>query len=371
MLEAEISIVSYEPDARRAKKLQLYLENISNKAYVCTEYVQTYNYVELYQPDIVLFSFIDEESIQFLEQIFAFEPKQIVAILLENAEAHDYKKMIEMGVAKFILRPLSAAKILDEIILLSQSKALFQQSNKLLLKEKEYLQEMDRFKDSLLTLFSHELKTPLNAIINFSKHSYKIINSLTFSKKERLLYEQQEINKGAKTIYELVDNIIMSMKVRSGDVDVQIEEISLYAMMQEIMHLFKDESNSIRLQNAIAKDFMLQSDKKLWKVLLVNLYTNALKYANTRALISLKLLDHATFILSVEDDGAGFAESENVFGLFEQGDKDVITRSDTGCGVGLYLVKEICTILGYNVTIETSQTLGGAAVKIKGKRKHD
>jgi len=324
MLEAEISILVYEPDARRAKKLQIYLANISKKAYLCTDYAQTYSDMQLYHPDIILLSFMDEKSIQFLEKIFALYPEQIVAILLEDATSNQYKKMIEMGVAKFILRPFSATKLLDEIILLSQSKALFQQSNKLLLKEKEHLQEMDRFKDSLLTLFSHELKTPLNAIINFSQHSYKILNSATMSKKERLLYEQKEINKGAKTIYELVENIIMSMKVRSGDVDITLEDISLYALVQEIMILFKDESSSIRLQNAIPKDFIIKSDKKLWKVLLVNLYTNALKYAHKRALFSLKILDNTTFIFSVEDDGTGFQEDEKLFGLFEQGDNHPI-----------------------------------------------
>lgn len=182
--------------------------------------------------------------------------------------------MIMLHVTKYIIKPYISKQLLDDIILLTHGKALSQKSTELIEHQEKKVEEIDNLKDSLLTLFTHELKTPLNAILNFSKHSYKLVAKSDINLKDKILYEIGQINSNSKIIAELVEN-------------------------------------------------------------------------NGRAL---------------KDD-------EKLFEFFEQFSSDTMIRGDQGCGVGLYLVKEIIDILGYNIKVDKSSTLGGAKILVKGSRR--
>ena len=91
-----------------------------------------------------------------------------------------------------------------------------------------------------------------------------------------------------------------------------------------------------------------------------------MKYAKTTVLITSEIVGEECLI-SIEDDGRGFDNTEHVFELFEQNDADSLTRDATGTGVGLYIVKQLCDKMSYSLELLVSEVLGGAKVLLKVK----
>ena len=364
VVQSGVTVLAYETDTRRAKKLRMYLSNITHKAFISGEK----DFIELYKRhdvDVVLFSFSQASDMQLLEQMYALNSDQITAVLIDDATAEEYKKFIEMDVKKFILKPYDAKQLLQDTLLLAQGKIIYHKSLQLSEQKAQEAKKIDHLKDSLLTLFTHELKTPLNAILNFSKHSYKLVNKSEIAHKEKVLYELREIANNSRVIADLVDNIINSMKIRAGNINIKKEKINLLEFFTTIQELYIEESQGVDVELQIASALHIVSDREYLKQLFVNLYTNALKYGEGQVAI-FATIEADRFEISVEDNGAGLADDEQLFELFGQSSSDMMQRTDVGVGVGLYLVKEIVDILGYNIRVDKSSTLGGAKISIEG-----
>lgn len=368
VLDSNLTVIAYETNLRRAKKLRVHLSNITQKAMICSDdFINTY---KSNIADIVIFSLNDSSDIILLEEMYKVNINQVCAVLVDEASAQDYKRMIALNVNKFIIKPYVTKQLLDDIILLAHSKVLEQKSLQLVEQKVYQLEQIDKLKDSLLTLFTHELKTPLNAILNFSKHIYKVVSKSQIDSKEKVLYELKQVNINSKVIAELVENIISSMKIRIGDVDISREKINLYNFFYMIKEKYEVEASESEVTISIDSALSIYSDRECLRQIFSNLYTNAIKYGKGKIVISAKIVEKK-FEISIEDNGVGLKYDEKLFELFEQSSSNVMQREDKGCGVGLYLVKEIVDILGYNIEINNSIALGGTKISIKGSIDND
>ncbi len=117
----------------------------------------------------------------------------------------------------------------------------------------------------------------------------------------------------------------------------------------------------------LPEESKLSSDPLRLAQICENLLSNAIKYGKGQIEISLNF-DSDSFGFIIEDNGDGIAETTKVYELFEQSDDDTMTRTASGTGVGLFIIKEICDRLGYTIEISNSPSLGGAKISIMGLR---
>lgn len=230
-----------------------------------------------------------------------------------------------------------------------------------------HAKELSKVKDSFLTIFTHELKTPLNSIINFSEYVTKHLQKENFEKKDKLLQYVREINSSGIFMFHMITNLMEAMKLKDSKLKLNITKLDLNLTLNSLL-LSSFKTDNKKIVNENNEELILFSDEERLIQVLEHLISNALKYSKKQVSIFMST-DEDSFTLEIADDGEGFIDKSNVFDLFEQSDSESLTRKGVGVGIGLFIVKQLCDRMGYEIRILDSDLLGGARVLIKGKRK--
>lgn len=228
-----------------------------------------------------------------------------------------------------------------------------------------HAKELNEVKDTFLTIFTHELKTPLNSIINFSQYVSKHLAQESFPKKERLLTQVEEINRSGRLMLEMISNLMEAIKLKDANISLNIEPLEIINICNSIKKIALNPKN-IEVE-LLGNQVAIYSDETRLRQIVDNIFSNALKYAASKVQIAVEQEDDL-FRLEIMDDGEGFSDAEHLFNLFEQSDADSLTREATGTGVGLFIVKQLCDRMSYDIELTKSETLGGAKVVVRGKR---
>src|SRR5262245_18617764 len=221
------------------------------------------------------------------------------------------------------------------------------------------LHEMNRLKGEFLTTMSHELRTPLNSIIGFSE----VLQSLEALNDKQKRYAQT-IHKSGRDLLDMINDILDLAKMEAGKMEVRRSEFRIDVVIANQCDLVRQmaEDKNIDLLVEIENDlpFLYQDQPKVQQILM-NLLTNAIKCTPEGGRITVGARGDAQGRIEfwVADTGVGIPESEReiIFEKFRQGKavlgRDNLTREYSGTGLGLSIVKELCTLLGCEVSVES------------------
>lgn len=235
--------------------------------------------------------------------------------------------------------------------------------------ENEILQKINDAKDSFLVIFTHELKTPLNAVITFSDY---IRNTLEDKGKEfeELVELSDSIRESGLIMLRTVETLLDLGKLKAHKLVFNPKEFDVGLSIQQMItnHKVLLMSNALEIDVSIDKNTKLVGDVNYFSKIITNLLSNAIKYASSRIYISYHVNEGA-FILTIEDDGAGVAPEnrEKIFELFEQAEDSHFTRKAKGTGIGLHFIKLLCHEMNYTIECKESAIFGGACFQITGK----
>ncbi|GAC1349180.1 MAG: hypothetical protein NVSMB27_19880 [Ktedonobacteraceae bacterium] len=227
------------------------------------------------------------------------------------------------------------------------------------------LEEANRARSQFLSTMSHELRTPLASIIGFSQI---LLNE---SEKARLTQPQktnlERILKNGKHLLLLINDVLDLAKIESGRMQLDFSQVELKAMLAAVV----EETQSIAigqkltLQSHVEEGIdYLETDQMKLRQVLLNLVSNALKYTVegevtlTATLIkpSMMTSNHGTdkVAIAVKDTGIGIPPElqERIFEAFYQVDGGS-TRKVGGTGLGLSIVRQLTTLLGGNVEVQS------------------
>lgn len=219
--------------------------------------------------------------------------------------------------------------------------------NLLLRPMKDTIALLDRFiKDT-----THELNTPVNAILN----NIEMIDEQSLD--ESLLKKIKRITIASKTISNLYDDLtylVLSHQILSQDV-----EVDLKVLIEERLEYFSllFESKKIELFTELEEGVILTIDRKKMAKLIDNILSNAIKYNKIGGTIHIKLTQHE---IEIKDSGRGIEKSKinQVFERYSRFD-----RSVGGFGIGLSIVASIAK--EYNLQIKIDSILSqGTTVRI-------
>ena len=289
-------------------------------------------------------------------QVFKIEDKQdhimditAVAILDENSEVSEY-----LVFSNDVSDVVHAARQIKQQELNSKIQKL------------EHEKEVSRIKDSFLTVFTHELKTPLNSIINFSQYVKKHLEKQEFTKKETLVQQVSQINISGWEMLDMITNLIDSMQLKDGNISLKPTTFSVSDVLNTTLDKYSEHLADKKIIKSYTDDIELFCDESRMSQILNGLISNAIKYSHLKIAVVLRK-DKENFAIEILDDGEGFGDTTKVFELFEQSNEDNMTRTAQGTGVGLYVVKKLCDIMNFRVHLGKSNNLGGARVVITGK----
>lgn len=236
-----------------------------------------------------------------------------------------------------------------------------QKAKEEVIKRAEELELSNKYKSEFLANMSHELRTPLNAIILLSQ---------LLSKNKQNHLSEDDIKK-AQTIYtsgnellRLINDILDLSKVEAGKIEVIIDKFDPKELLENIkdLYTFNAEEKGIELKIVNNYKDIISSDQNRISQILKNLVSNALKFTHEGNItISIdKIKDKNRPIqITVSDTGIGIPHEKQklIFEAFTQADGST-SREYGGTGLGLSITKELTTLLGGEISLESSENVG-------------
>jgi signal transduction histidine kinase len=216
--------------------------------------------------------------------------------------------------------------------------------------------EAVRLKGEFLANLSHELLTPLHAVLGYSELA---LEGLYGPLGGRQTAAMQKLRDNAQTLRRLINDIVDLLKAEAGRMALAIEPFDarelIDSTMEMLRHLFV--AKKLHLTREVAADLPhLETDRGKVQHILYNLLSNALKFTREG---NVTVRAYATpggekFVCEVEDTGPGIAPDKipTIFQAYRQLDGST-TRPAGGAGIGLTLTKELVDLLGGEITVHS------------------
>lgn len=209
---------------------------------------------------------------------------------------------------------------------------------------------------------SHELRTPTAVIMAQSEYALELAET-----KEEYLESFEVIHRQSKLMNDMINQLLFFSRLELGTQNVNLEAVNISALTEQIVH---EQSligtNGISVDSQITEGVTKTIDVALFTRMLNNLIGNAYKYGKQNGHIEVTLKetndDKFTHILSVNDDGIGISEEnlDKIWNRFFQVDSSRTENAegDNGIGLGLSMVKQISSVLGFDITVESTEGIG-------------
>jgi PAS domain S-box-containing protein len=225
-------------------------------------------------------------------------------------------------------------------------------------------QEASNAKDQFLATISHELRTPLNAMLGWAR----LLRSgkLDAASSARAI---ETIERNARAQAQLIEDILDISRIVTGKLRLSFQNVELAPIIESALDAARPtaEIKGIRLESELdgACDIISGDPNRLQQIAW-NLISNAVKFtpAGGRVMVRLQRSD-SLVQLSVQDNGQGISPEflPHVFERFSQAEGSS-TRSHTGLGLGLSIVRHLVELHGGNVRAESAGAGSGATFTV-------
>lgn len=204
------------------------------------------------------------------------------------------------------------------------------------------LKNLNVSKDKFFSIIAHDLRSPFNGLLGFSTVLLEELHDLTSAEiKEYAGY----IHTSAKTVYNLVDNLLQWSRIQTGRIEYQPIKIDLYEEVYKSLELFNSNAiaKRIKLFNEIEPNTFISADQNMLRSILQNLISNGIKFTKSGGSIKISSKEKDKFIqIEISDTGIGI-EMKNIAKLFRIDSQfsNLGTSNEEGTGLGLILSKEL------------------------------
>lgn len=276
-------------------------------------------------------------------------------------------KIINSKLEDYIIVPedKTVSELNNDEIFLKGTKDMFFKATTSILDSKEHSgkymvvitnytnqKEVESLKEDFVATLTHDLKVPIIAEAN-------MLEFLLSEKFGKISDNQQEalntMKDSNKELLELVQTVLDTYKVKEGEIDLNIEKVSVKELMQDIiedMNVIAQKNNNKLILN-LKNDFSINIDYMQFKRVIKNLVSNAISYGKPDTNIELNIKDKSDYsLISVKDYGKGISKEDidKVFNKYYSAHKKF---RKIGTGLGLYLSKKLINAHGGELSVES------------------
>lgn len=223
-------------------------------------------------------------------------------------------------------------------------------------------EESSRAKTTFLNNMSHDIRTPMNAILGFASLMEKEINN-----PEKIKDYLAKLKDSGDFLLSLINNVLEMARIESGKSVVEERPTYLRGNTESIMNIFESAAKERNLTISTALDISheyVYVDMIKMREIIVNLISNAIKYSKPGGHIATSMTEvpcqrsgYAAYNFVVEDDGVGISEEflPHIFESFAR-ERNSTESKIVGSGLGLPIVKKLVDLMNGKITVES--TLG-------------
>jgi len=228
--------------------------------------------------------------------------------------------------------------------------------------EKERAETANREKTRFLANVSHEVRTPLNAIVGFSSMLDKIDDRV---EQKRYI---KHIKDASNSLMALVGGVLDFSRIESGHVQIKQEAVNLYELLYSVEGMFSIQAEEKGLEYKTNIDeslpIFISGDKYRLQQILVNLVGNAVKFTDNGAIIvhagRMRSGDgDGRILFEISDTGVGISVEilPHIFDRFRQAD-DSVQRRHGGTGLGTAIAKHLVDLMHGEIGVESEPGKG-------------
>ena len=231
-------------------------------------------------------------------------------------------------------------------------------------KAAELAKSANEAKTRFLFNMSHDIRTPMNAIIGFSGLLEKNLQN-----EEKAKEYLGKICSSGNLLMTIINQILEIARIERGTIALQLKAEDINAVFHTVNTVFEEDIRKKNLQYSADLDvyhtFIFCDRVKLQEIML-NIISNAIKYTSDGHAVHVKIYEKdsenprkARFIFTCEDTGIGMSE-EYLPHIFEEFSREHTTTENkvAGTGLGLPIVKSMIELMGGSVQVESTQGVG-------------
>ena len=219
--------------------------------------------------------------------------------------------------------------------------------------------EANEAKTRFLFNMSHDIRTPMNAIMGFSDLLEKHIDE-----KEKVLDYINKIKSSSAFLLSLINYVLEMARIESGKVVLRTETRCLTELINSLTDVFEPEVRKKQITYSCKMDIKHQyvmGDETKVREIFINIIGNSLKYTQKGGMVSVKVTEipsekegYTSYKIVIEDNGIGMSE-EYLPHIFEEFSREKTSTESkvTGTGLGLPIVKSLVTLMGGSIEVES------------------
>ena len=234
-----------------------------------------------------------------------------------------------------------------------------------LIAAKTRAEEGSKAKSQFLSNMSHDIRTPMNAIIGYINLSKN--KNITLDEVKDFL---RKIESSSNHLLALINDVLEMSRIESGKMELEPIDTDLVKTLDEVRDMFATQMEGKEINFTVdtsqVKDSYVLCDKNRFNRVLLNLLSNAYKFTPKGGKISVKLAQIgdavdkvAEYELRVKDSGIGMTAefAAKVFEAFER-EKNSTVSGIQGTGLGMAITKSIVDMMGGNIEVITAPNQG-------------
>ena len=226
-------------------------------------------------------------------------------------------------------------------------------------------QHANKAKSTFLSNMSHDIRTPMNAIIGFSTIAVSHIDN-----KDQVMDCLQKVLSSSNHLLSLINDILDMSRIESGKVQIKEQECNISEQVHNLVNIIQPQIKAKQLELFIdtfevTNEDVIADPLKLNQVFL-NLLSNAVKYTPAGGTVTFRIIQKSTFrhgygdyTFIVKDNGIGMSPEfvEHIFEPFER--ESTVTQSGIqGTGLGMAITKNIVEMMNGTLSVESEMGKG-------------
>lgn len=226
-------------------------------------------------------------------------------------------------------------------------------------------EQANRAKTAFLNNMSHDIRTPMNAIVGFTALAASHIDN-----KEQVLEYLRNISVSSKHLLSLINDVLDMSRIESGKITLSEAEVHLPEIIHDLRTIIQENIAAKQLelfidtQDVVNEDIII--DKLRLSQIFLNILSNAIKFTPNGGTISFRVIEkpvsamgRTSFEFRIKDTGIGMSEEfqKNIFEAFSR-EKSSTVSGIQGTGLGMAITKSIVDMMGGTITVNSKPNQG-------------
>jgi len=336
-----------------------YLNKLDAEIMLLQEGIEAVKIAEANNPDIILLDIImpDMSGFDICKNLKENKTTSDIPVIFMSSltDTENIVEGFECGGIDYITKPIRK----EELIARISNHLRISRTEKKLKKYYLEIKEINETKNKILSIISHDLRTPIGNIASFVD---MILSDYDYYDTQKIKEYLDIIKLSTDSCYYLIDNLLKWGLLQKKQLEPKLKSVNLKNLVYEMVLFFSSSADkkNITLISEIHNDINLFADEEMTKTIIRNLTSNAIKFTKKYGEIKISASIKKDFVeISVLDNGVGINQ-EHLSKIFNKNEflSTYGTENEKGSGLGLILCRDFTEKNGGRIWVESEPGKG-------------